>query len=167
AESLAVAAPAVWLFLLSFSITYDPWRGRFFIFPVALSASTWGRVLRWQSVSAGVVAIAATTALLSLVHSYQKPSGLQLLARNESPSVWGEPRWQAQSAIRPEMAPVLRYLENAVPRSARVALALGADDWGYPEFGARLTRTVVLVPSENQLGSLRADWLVVSPERQL
>src|SRR5207247_3111918 len=41
AELFAVA-PLIWLVLVGLSLTYLPWHGRFFLFPVALSASLWG-----------------------------------------------------------------------------------------------------------------------------
>jgi hypothetical protein len=154
------AAPLAWLVLMSLSIDYDPWQGRFFVFPVALSAALWGIVLRVPAASIAAVAIAATTATLTLVHFVEKPAGVRLLEGNAPESVWGLDRWQAQSILRTEMAPVLGFLETSVPEDAAVALALGGDDFGYPAFGPRLERDIELVSAD---GPSQAEWLVVSP----
>ena len=167
-DALMAAAPLVSLVLVAATITYTPFHGRYFIFPVALSATQWGRILAWRRpIAAGCVGVAATTALLCLVHFYEKPAGIQLLEDATTPSIWGQPRWQAQSAIRTEMEPVLRYLEENVPSSAHIGLAFAPDDWGYPPFGSKLTRTVSLVPSNGTVPTPHPDWLVVSPSRHV
>jgi hypothetical protein len=61
-------APLIWLPLLALSLTYHPWQGRFFVFPLALSCALWGLILRVRAAAWGAVALAATTMLLSLVH---------------------------------------------------------------------------------------------------
>jgi hypothetical protein len=159
------SAPLVLLVLLSVSVGYDPWQGRFFIFPVALSAALWGLVLRVRVVAVAAVAIAATTATLTLVHFIEKPSGLRLLAGNAPASIWSMERWQAQSVLRAEMTPVLELVEERIPHDATVALALHEDDFAYPAFGPHLERRVELVPGEGAAGSgIAAEWLVASPE---
>lgn len=163
---VVAAAPFAWLVLVSVSLGYDPWQGRFFMFPVALSASLWGLVLAIRPVATATVAIAATTAALTLVHFIEKPSGIRLLADDPPTSIWSMERWQAQSVLRTDMGPVLRFLEYRVPRDASIALALGEDDFGYPAFGADLARHVRLV-SEGPLGdgATDAEWLVASEKR--
>jgi hypothetical protein len=54
--------------------------GRFFVYPVALSAALWGLVLRRRAFAVAAVALAATTAALTLLHFREKPSGLHLAA---------------------------------------------------------------------------------------
>jgi hypothetical protein len=160
------AAPLAWLLLLALSLAYDEWQGRFFVYPVALSASLWGLVLPRRAFAVAAVAIAATTAALSLVHFREKPSGLRLLEAGVPSSVWGLERWQTQSVVRMEMGPVLRFVDARVPRGSVIALALGEDDFGYPPFGEGLDRTVELVPDGSPVrGVSGAEWLLASPER--
>jgi hypothetical protein len=153
-------APLAWLVLMSLSVDYDAWQGRFFVFPVALSAALWGLVLRVPVTAIAAVAIAATTATLTLVHYIEKPAGIRLLEGDAPESIWSLDRWQAQSILRTEMAPVLEFLETNVPEDAPVALAIGGDDFGYPAFGPRLEREVELVSSD---GRTEAEWLVAGP----
>ncbi len=50
-DRLAVAcviAPAYWLVVFAGVLFYQDWVGRFFAFPVALTAATWGLVWRWR-----------------------------------------------------------------------------------------------------------------------
>jgi hypothetical protein len=155
-------APLAWLVLFSLSIGYDPWQGRFFIFPVALSAALWGLVLRVPAVAIATVAIATTTAVLSLVHFVEKPSGVRLLQGDPPPSVWRMERWEVQSILRAEMTPVLELVEEEIPTDATVALALREDDFGHPAFGRHLERRIELVPNDGS--EVEADWLVASPE---
>lgn len=159
------AAPLLWLVLVSISIAYDTWQGRFFIFPVALSASLWGIVLRRPPYAWAAVAIAGTTVALALVHSLEKPSGLRLFAESSADSVWGKERSDVQSIGRPEMAPVLWFLDERIPKDAAIALALGEDDFGYPAFGPHLERRVELVPDGSSGRDVRAAWLVTNPKR--
>jgi len=161
-------APLVSFALISISLAYDEWQGRFFMFPVALSASLWGVVLRIRRYAVATVAIAATTAALSLVHFVEKPSGVALLEPDVSPSIWGHERWDVQSRLRPEMRSVLRFLEKEVPEDGVLSLAAAADDFIFPAFGPNLTRKVSLAPMESQeLNEVEAQWLLVSPDRSL
>ena len=67
-------APLAWFVLLALTLAYDEWQGRFFVYPVALSASLWGLVLPVRRYAVPVVALTLTTAALSLVHLREKPS---------------------------------------------------------------------------------------------
>ncbi len=162
------AAPLAWLVLLGLSLAYDEWQGRFFVYPVALSASLWGLVLPHRTFAVAAVAIASTTAALSLVHFREKPSGVRLLEADVPASVWGLERWQTQSLVRTEMRPVLRFVDTQVPRGTTIALALGEDDFGYPPFGEGLDREVELAPDESPVrGVGEAQWLLASPQRSV
>ncbi len=154
AAVLAVA-PLVWLALISATIAYDPWQGRFFVYPVALSASLWGLVLRRPPIAWAAATVAATTAALSLFHYFEK-----------SVSVWGGmSRSEVQSVIDTGVGPMLEFLDEQVPADATVALALSEDDFGYPAFGPRLERRVTLVPHESDARRIDAEWLVANPAR--
>ena len=158
------AAPFAWFALLSMSLGYDITQGRFFMFPVALSASLWGLLLRVDRYAVAVVAVASTSAVLSLAHFFEKPSGLRLLERDVPATIWGAERWAAQSVSRPERRAALRFLAE-LPPDATVALALGYNDFGYPAFGPNLERQVDLVPSGTGARASGADWLLANPKR--
>ena len=162
---VAATAPLLWLLLVASSLTYHPWQGRFFIYPVALSASLWGLVLRRTGLAWGAVALTATTGLLVLVHYEEKPSGVRLLDRSSVTSVWSMERSQVQSLHDPALAPVFRFLDEEVPTSDSIALALGANDFGYPAFGPHLDRAVHLVPFGSPAQDVGTTWLLANPER--
>ena len=162
---VAGGAPVLWLVLVAVTLTYHPWEGRFFVFPVALSAGVWGLVLRAGPASWAAVALAATTALLSLVHYVEKPSGLRLLDRADKASVWNLARWQVQSQHDAPLGPVLHFLDEDVPRHDSIGLALSANEFGYPAFGPHLDRRVELIPFGSRAGEVRARWLLADPQR--
>lgn len=162
----AAAAPLGCFVLIALTLTYNPWLGRFFVFPVALSAALWGLALRSNVAAWTVVALATVTLGLSLAHYDEKPSGLRLLDRSApTTSVWSMPRWEVQSLHDPPIGPVFRFLDQDVPRSASIALALGANDFGYPAFGPHLDRRVDLVPFGSSARDLHDSWLMASPDR--
>jgi hypothetical protein len=169
ALTLAIAlAPLGWFTLVALTLTYNPWLGRFFVFPIALSAALWGVALRWRSASWAIAALAGITFALSLVHYAEKPSGLRLLDRSApSASVWTMERWQVQSQHDPAIGSVFRFLDHDIPRRSSIALALGANDFGYPAFGPHLDRRVALVPFGSGARDLDTGWLLSSRERAL
>ena len=112
-------APPLWLVAFSLGIGYDVLQGRFFIAAVALSASSWGLVLRARPLAAAVVSIAATTAALSLLNSLEKPSGAHLVADQRTASVWRMDRWEVQAVVRANLAPVLQALDERASRRCR------------------------------------------------
>ena len=158
-------APLVFFVIISLSLTYHPWQGRFFIYPLALSASLWGLGLRVPVVAWGVTALATTTALLSLIHFDEKPSGLRLLDRVPTISVWTSDRWEVQSRHDPPLAPILEFMDRKVRADDSIALALGPNEFGYPAFGPRLSRRVELVPFGSDGVDVRTTWLLANPER--
>jgi hypothetical protein len=162
---VCAVAPLVWTAMVAASLTYHPWQGRFFIFPVALSASLWGLALRVPAAAWGVTVASGLTMLLSLVHYYEKPSGLRLLERGATPSVWRMDRWQVQSQHDPSIGPVLQFLDDEVPPTDSLALALGVNDFGFPAFGSRLERRIALVPFGSSARDVGTDWLLANPER--
>jgi hypothetical protein len=163
---IAALAPIGWFALLALTLTYNPWLGRFFVFPLALSAVLWGMALRSRSASWAVATLACVTLALSLVHYAEKPSGLRLLDRSApSASVWTMERWQVQSQHDPAIGPVFRFLDHNVPRKSSIALALSANDFGYPAFGPHLDRRVELVPFGSMARELNTGWLLANRER--
>lgn len=165
AALVAALAPLIWTVVVALTLTYHPWQGRFFIFPVALSASLWGMLLRRPPLAWSAVALAATTCLLTLTHYVEKPSGLRLLEGDAPDSVWSLRRSQVQSQHDPSLEPVFRFVDESVPDTDSIALALGANDFGYPAFGPHLARSVRLVPGGSPASSLDTQWLIANPER--
>jgi hypothetical protein len=159
------AAPLAWLVMVALTVAYDPFRGRFLVYPFILSASLWGAATRWRPAAWALATVATTTMLLVLVHINERPSGVRLLEPASQQSVWGQPRWDVQSITRPDMRPVLNYLEASVPRTASIALAMRGNDWGYPAFGPHLSRHVVLVPLGSNASTIRTQWLLANPAR--
>ena len=158
-------APLAWLALVAVTLTYHPWQGRFFIFPLALSAALWGLVLKVRPLAWAVVALAGTTALLSLVHFAEKPSGVRLLDDTKAKSVWQMARWEVQSQHDPPLADVYRFFDEQVPTHDSVALALGPNEFAFPFFGPRLGRRVELVPFGSNARAIAAGWLFADPGR--
>jgi hypothetical protein len=160
---LYAAAPLVWLVLLAATIVYEPWDGRFFIFPVGLSAALWGMCMRVRPVAWAVVTVAVATTILALVNNASKPSGLRLIEPNPPASVWTMDRWEVQSIQRPGVPSLLRFVEQRIPASSRIALALDQLDFGYPPFGPTLARRVELAAQGSDgRDVLDADWIVAT-----
>jgi hypothetical protein len=160
---VSVVAPLYWLVAFAALLFYQDWIGRFFVFPIALAAATWGIVLRWRPVAWGVVAIAATTLLLSLANDAKRPSGLPLLAGDKPRSVWHTPRWTGV-ALRGDYDAPIRFLDERVPDSADVGLAITPSDPVYPFFGRGLDRHVRFVYEHDRDAPKDVDWVFVRPE---
>jgi 4-amino-4-deoxy-L-arabinose transferase-like glycosyltransferase len=148
-------APFAWFVLVALTLTYNPWLGRFFVYPVVLSAALWGLALRKRVAAWPVAAMAAVTLALSLVHYVEKPAK----------SVWQQKRWEVQSQHDPPLASTFRFLDTEVSRKTSIALALGANDFGYPPFGPHVSRQIDLVPFGSSAHELGDRWLVASSER--
>ncbi len=159
---LLVLAPFYWLVAFATLFFYQEWSGRFFAFPIALAAATWGIVLRWRAVAWGVTAIAATTLLLALANDARRPSGLPLLQGDKPKSVWHTPRWRGGPEVRPDYAAPIRFLDERLPSSTNVGLAITPSDPVSPFFGSGLDRRVVFVrePDRDVAG---ASWVFVRP----
>jgi len=160
---LSVVAPVYWLVAVSALLFYQDWIGRFFAFPIALAAATWGIVLRWRPVAWGVVAIAGTTLLLSLANDAKRPSGLPLLERDKPRSVWTTPRWTGV-ALRKDYDAPIRFLDQRIPDSADVGLAITPSEPVYPFFGRGLDRHVRFVYEDDRDAPHGVDWVFVRPD---
>ena len=156
AVALAVA-PLALVVTLALTLTWDPWRGRFLVFGVALAAATWGFVLRWRPVAFATAAIGSTALFLSLANYQGKPLGLA------EPSIWSTHRWEAQTQISGPRD-VLRFVEENVPEDARIGISLTGNHHLHPYFGAKLSRHVSLVPYDGGVPPAEAEWLVMMPE---
>ena len=54
-------APLAFLPVLAFSVPWDPWRGRFFVFPVALATAAWALLHRSRALAWATAAVVAVT----------------------------------------------------------------------------------------------------------
>jgi hypothetical protein len=162
------ASPIVFLIVVAFGLTYDPWRGRFFVFPVALAAATWGAVYRIRALAWTVAGLAVTTAVLVVVQSHGKPPGVRLLDGDASPSVFGKPRWSVETWLRTSdgTRETIRYVQNHVPPQATIGLALRGDDYVFPYFGSSLDRTIRLLRPGMQ-ATRQLGWIVEAPGREV
>jgi hypothetical protein len=159
----SVIAPAYWLVAFGALLFYQDWIGRFFSFPIALAAATWGIVLRWRPVAWGVVAIAGTTLFLSLATDAKRPSGLQLLEGGKPRSIWDTPRWTGV-ALRKDYDAPIRFLDQQIPNSADVGLAITPSDPVYPFFGRGLERHVRFVYEQDRDAPEGVNWVFVRPD---
>lgn len=156
-------APAYWCVAFGASLYYQDWIGRYFAFPFVLAAATWGIVLRWRPVAWGVVAIAGTTLLLSLANDAKRPSGLPLLQGDKPRSVWHTPRWTGV-ALRDDYDVPIRYLDQRIPDSADVGLAITPSDPVYPFFGRGLGRHVRFVYEQDRDAPKGVNWVFIRPD---
>jgi hypothetical protein len=160
---VSVIAPAYWLVAFAALLFYQDWIGRFFVFPIVLAAGTWGIVLRWRPVAWGVVAIAGTTLLLSLANDAKRPSGLPLLEGGKPRSIWNTPRWTGV-ALRDDYDEPIRYLDQHIPDSADVGLAITPSEPVYPFFGRGLDRHVRFVYEQDRDAPKGVNWVFVRPD---
>jgi hypothetical protein len=131
------------------------------MFAVGLACAAWGWTLRIRWLAIGTAVLCITTAGLSLVHFYTKPSGVGIVAEPVSRSVWHRDRIDTLTVIRnydgtPEL---LRAVEANVPASAVLAVATPIDTFLAPLAGPRLSRTLRLVRDGRRVPS-DASWLL-------
>jgi hypothetical protein len=159
---LIVLAPVYWLLAFSLLFFYQEWAGRFFVLPFALAAASWGLLLRWRPAAWAVVAIAATTVLLTAANDARRPSGLALLAGHKPRSIWHTPGWRGGPETRRDYDAPVRFLAERIPAHAPVGLDVTPSDPVYPFFGATLGHRISFVGAGDRDAS-RADWVYVRP----
>ena len=169
AVALAVT-PAVAFLVIAASLDYDLSRGRFLMGALVVGCATWGLMMRVRWLAGAVAVTSVVTLGLVLVNAMAKPTGLQAGTYSFSPAIWRLDRAQAQMLLRPVPtdqgeASVVQFVERTVPESDTIALSLRGNDFLYPYFGPRLSRTVELV-DEDEVVPPEADWLVAAPERR-
>ena len=150
------ASAALFFVLQSISGPYDPWRGRYFAaaalvaVPVCgLALEARGRVLRTAVTS--VVLLGCLSALLAV--GFRERRAL-LPFGPDGRAVFGVPRIEQMCSDYPEVyLKPLTAFAAAVPENAVVAVLLGPNEYEYPLFGPRWTRT--LLPVNSFLNGLR------------
>ena len=135
------AAPVVFVVIFAILVPWDPWRGRFVVFSVALAAATWGVIERFRPALWGTVALAAVTLPLALLGMYTKPAAPWALEGTEPPpSVWTASRSDLLSYLGGgDLTGAIAVIERA--GSATVAAAMRENDLLYPLFGDRRERS--------------------------
>lgn len=133
-------SPLLFAVLLALAIPWDPWRGRFLAWTVALAAATWGLALARRGLAWGVVALSALTLPLVLLGMYTKPAGLPWdePTKGQRPSVWTTPDSTLADLVRPD-DPVLAAARSAIRRAAGgpIAVAPPLGEVVYPFFDPR------------------------------
>ena len=168
-SGLALAlAPWIAIVIFAIGITYDPWRGRFLIAAWVMNVALWGLLQRRPTIAASVVAVTAVTFCACLVQYFGKPSGIDVLSERAGPSIWSRERWQAQTTLRGTPREngeklVIRFVEKDVPSRARVGVAVWGNDFRFPYFGPKLTRTVWMLRTGRPIPR-EVEWLVAAPE---
>jgi 4-amino-4-deoxy-L-arabinose transferase-like glycosyltransferase len=142
-----LGVPAVLLLTNSAAFEWQDQRGRFFVFGAAIATVGFATVARYDALRWAAAGAAGLSLGLALVHFTQRPMGIELLQPASSPSVWGAPRWETQSAFSrdsPEVGEALRRVALDVPAQTAIALGrsvqapyyqvLGSGPWRRPEF---------------------------------
>jgi hypothetical protein len=144
------AAPLLFVVLLTLTLGYGVFNGRFFAFAMALAAASFSLFLRSRLIRWTVAAVALPTVMLTLRANIEKP-----------PSIWGEPRWQVQTRGGRGSADVIRFADNSIPAGAHIGLAVSDTDWSYPFFGSDLQHVISFVPSTSTVPA-DVGWLVAT-----
>lgn len=150
------SAPLIYAVTMAAPGAYDPYLGRFFMFPVGLATAVAAATFRNRPLALGVSAVATTTLLLTLIANDEKP-----------PSVWGQPRWKIQIQVAGRdngEKSVIRFVEESIGPRAHIGLALRSQDWSYPFFGSNLRRKVSFVP-KGESTARGIEWLIAAPGR--
>jgi hypothetical protein len=169
----AVLALSVPLFVIAIALTfrYNPWIGRFFIAPVALTMPLVATLYRFR-LAAGLIALVGALTL-GLAHAYNegKPTGLEPHTFGETRAVWELPRARAQAIFRPELIQVIDGLEQYVPhgKRGRLGFVLDGDDWSYLLYGPTLDRRLIPLPRDplrllDAAARANADWVILDRE---
>jgi 4-amino-4-deoxy-L-arabinose transferase-like glycosyltransferase len=158
-EAAVAGALPLYIVALAFLYRLNPWIGRFMLTPAALVAPLFASVYRNRHYAAAASAIATVSLGLTLLFNPAKPSGI-----GAGRSIWTMTRTEAQTVQRFRMGPVFATVAACVPEHARVGYVLGGDDWDYPLYGERLTRTIVRLHRPTPLrraDDLNLEWLLI------
>jgi hypothetical protein len=158
-------APLLFLAVFAILVPWDPWRGRFFVFSIALAAATWGAIERFRPAFWGAVVLAAFTLPLVLLAMATKPvvPWARETATASPPFVWTTSKSDLLSylAANGDLTGAIATIDRT--RSSTVGAALRENDFIYPYFGARRERTVLLVERQGGQVPPAATWLVAAP----
>jgi hypothetical protein len=144
--AFALALP-LYVVALALGTRWNLYVDRFLATPAALTLPLAPLVVRWNSLRALALVLAAATLALALRYDPSKP-----------PGVWNRSRAAVQAIRWPELRPVLDAVQAYVPAHARLGVDLAPLDWEYPFWGPRLGRTLVWLPQQPPTG---LDWVLL------
>ncbi|NBB29292.1 glycosyltransferase family 39 protein [Cellulophaga sp. BC115SP] len=140
---------------LSFTAPYDAWKGRYMIstavYAVPLVTLLFHEGNKWRLQSGSFILLKFYTAIVVLVAS---ASAILVVYLNERclpiaalgrPSAFDTDRIDLQTWARPDITPAYHKFDELVPQDATVALATINDDFEYPLWGKKLTRTLIVI----------------------
>jgi hypothetical protein len=136
------------------SLLWSPWRGRYFVMAATVCAPFLAIfykidskfvLLHWAVVLMAILVMGNT-----VVFNEAKPL-------TGPAAVWKLDRIGRQSINRPQIEPMLRMVDRLIPPEATVGIIIGGDDWDYPIFGEKFSRTVVPIHPRPQKVDLQ--WL--------
>ncbi len=153
---------------LSAMITWSPYKGRYFILPIAVitpltySFYSNGKRRIWSWL------IAVLSVFLAVSTVLNNPTK-SLVGRD---AFWANDYLSRRTITNRSMSDVIRLVEDTVPDNGALATRLGQDDWDYPLFGRNLERTIVqLDPHAKRIDvaqarALNAEYLLISPVKR-
>jgi Dolichyl-phosphate-mannose-protein mannosyltransferase len=160
----ALSGVPLTLLIAAIAIGFDPQHLRYLAFPVALATSVFGIALRMRALAWTAGALAAVTVAVTLAYFVPRPGGLVLLSENKGTDQTA--RWFVQGGGGGGDPEAFRYLEQSIPPTATLALAVETNTYLYQAWDARLRRTVVFAAPDGRVPESAA-WLVVGPGTNL
>jgi hypothetical protein len=158
-----LGAPLLLALTNAAAFTWDPGRGRFFLFAAALAATTFGVLLRFRWAAVGLSAIAVVGLTLSLVHFRGRAMGIELFEPVDDLVAWSAPRWEVQSAFsrdHPEVGEALRVVEETIPADATIAIGRSVQMPLYHVMGGGPWRRTQFVRPDGSVPE-DADWVAL------
>ena len=157
-------------FLLTFSalIYWSPYKGRYFILPIAV-VTPLAYFFYSEKKNRAIGWIIAILSILLTVNIIVNNSTKPLVGKN---AIWNQDRLSLQTLTNTSMKEVIQLVDPKVPPNAVLATQLEQDDWDYPFFGTDLSRKIVQLDPHadridvDQARSLKADFLLIDPMKR-
>jgi hypothetical protein len=144
-----VLAASGLLAIVAFAVAFDwnIWVGRLLLPTVALVMPLFA-VLARRGVPATLTVLAAA---LTLIPCLLLNPNKALLVNAPAQSALSKDRIAQMTAIRPEMAPVIRAVDQRLGDGGSLGFVGGEDSWDYPFFGEHRDRRVVRFSGQGQI----------------
>lgn len=130
---------------LAYTAAYDPWKGRYmisslvFLLPISsLFFKPFVAKNKYSLVLVVYLIIIASAFSTILFHSRSA-----FVSTHHLPTIWGKSRMELLTVSRPDITNAYTRFDQIVPQGATVALATINDDYEYPLWGNRFTRTLI------------------------
>lgn len=130
---------------LAYTAAYDPWKGRYmisslvFLLPISsLFFKPFVSKNKYSLVLVVYLIIIASAFSTILFHSRSA-----FVSTHHLPTIWGKSRMELLTVSRPDITKAYTRFDEIVPQDATVALATINDDYEYPLWGNRFTRTLI------------------------